>query len=164
MPLQPEEIVRFSRQILLPQVGGRGQERLLAARFGVEGRGAALEAARDYLEAGGCVFSPSGEGGLLGDPSCRKRGRPQIVLGGHRQAGVVLWLDASGCRACFEATRETLGPLEDDASSVSHGALAALIFQRVVWGAQEELGAIAFSVADGLSSFELLGCGEHPSS
>lgn len=164
MSLQPDEIVRFSRQILLPQVGGRGQARLLAARFGVEGRGAALQSAKDYLEAGGCKFSPSGEGGLLGDPACRKMGQPQLILGRHRQACVVLWLHAFGCRACFEATRETLSPLEDDAMSVSHGALAALVFQRLLWGLEGDLGAVAFSLGEGLSAFGLLGCGEHPSS
>jgi len=41
MTLSDAEIERYSRQILLPEVGGRGQERLLAASVVVGGDGAA---------------------------------------------------------------------------------------------------------------------------
>jgi hypothetical protein len=53
MPLTEAEVVRYSRQILLAQVGGEGQARLLASGAQLAGSGAALMTAAAYLEAGG---------------------------------------------------------------------------------------------------------------
>lgn len=47
------QIDRFSRHILLPEIGGTGQLRLLQARVGVLGEGPAAEAAAMYLCAAG---------------------------------------------------------------------------------------------------------------
>ena len=43
MALSDAQIDRFSRQIVLPQIGGRGQERLLASSVAVAGHGALAE-------------------------------------------------------------------------------------------------------------------------
>src|SRR5204863_6524896 len=43
----------YSRQIVLPEIGARGQRRLLDARVGVLGTGAAAEPALIYLGAAG---------------------------------------------------------------------------------------------------------------
>src|SRR5262249_30849270 len=51
--LTDAQIERWSRQILLPDVGGRGQVRLLAARLGVLGDGLAAEVAVDLLRRAG---------------------------------------------------------------------------------------------------------------
>ncbi|MBI3183906.1 MAG: ThiF family adenylyltransferase [Myxococcales bacterium] len=53
MPLSEPQIVRYSRQILLPEVGGAGQERLLARGALATGTGAAQATALAYLAAGG---------------------------------------------------------------------------------------------------------------
>jgi len=51
--LTDTQIERWSRQILLPEVGGRGQVRMLAARLGVLGGGLAAEVAVDLLRRAG---------------------------------------------------------------------------------------------------------------
>ncbi|MBX5480370.1 MAG: hypothetical protein IRZ16_00775 [Myxococcaceae bacterium] len=53
MPLDESQIVRFSRQILLRAVGGRGQEALVSARVRVTGAGEAIATACAYSAAGG---------------------------------------------------------------------------------------------------------------
>jgi len=52
-PMDDESLRRFARQIVLPEVGERGQERLLRAHVHLAGQGPALEVARIYLEAAG---------------------------------------------------------------------------------------------------------------
>jgi adenylyltransferase/sulfurtransferase len=53
MPLSDAQIDRYSRQIILPEVGGRGQERLLAARVALRGVGAMAATAARYLTGAG---------------------------------------------------------------------------------------------------------------
>ncbi len=53
LALSDAQIERYSRQIVLPQVGGRGQERLLAARVAIAGELADLESALAYLVGAG---------------------------------------------------------------------------------------------------------------
>ena len=48
-----EEVVRYSRHIILPEVGGRGQERLRATRVLVSGEGPVAAAVATYLAAAG---------------------------------------------------------------------------------------------------------------
>ncbi len=51
--LSDSQIERYSRQIILPQVGGKGQEKLLRARVLVNGSGPLQTAALFYLAAAG---------------------------------------------------------------------------------------------------------------
>ena len=53
MALRDDQILRYSRHILLPQVGGVGQERLLAASVLVVGAGGLGSAVLQYLAAAG---------------------------------------------------------------------------------------------------------------
>ena len=53
MRLDDEQIERYSRQLILAEVGPRGQERLGAARVAVIGEGAAAERVVAYLAAAG---------------------------------------------------------------------------------------------------------------
>jgi hypothetical protein len=56
--LSDAQIERWSRQILLPDVGGRGQLRLLGARVGVLGDDPATGAAVDLLRRAGVPVAP----------------------------------------------------------------------------------------------------------
>ena len=53
MPLTDAQIDRYSRQIIVPHVGGRGQERLLAARMIIAGDARDIEAPLAYLVGAG---------------------------------------------------------------------------------------------------------------
>jgi hypothetical protein len=53
MALSERQVDRFSRQIILPEVGGNGQERLLASAAAVVGTGALAEYTAEYLAAAG---------------------------------------------------------------------------------------------------------------
>jgi molybdopterin-synthase adenylyltransferase len=53
MPLSDEQIERYSRQLILPEIGPGGQERLAAARVAVVGDGVAAERVVAYLAAAG---------------------------------------------------------------------------------------------------------------
>ncbi|HME90772.1 MAG TPA: ThiF family adenylyltransferase, partial [Myxococcaceae bacterium] len=71
MSLSEEQVQRYSRQILLAEVGGRGQERLLASGVELTGAGPAQTTAAAYLAAAGCpIYGPRravkpGEQGFL---------------------------------------------------------------------------------------------------
>jgi hypothetical protein len=65
MALTDAQIDRYSRQIIVPHIGGRGQERLLASRMLLVGNARDIEAPLAYLAGAGvgaiCVKSPAGE-------------------------------------------------------------------------------------------------------
>ena len=53
MPLSDAQIERYSRQIVLPEIGGRGQQRLLAATVAIAGCGPLAATAARYLVGAG---------------------------------------------------------------------------------------------------------------
>ena len=53
MTLTDAQIDRYSRQIIVPRIGGRGQERLLAARILLAGDARDIEAPLAYLVGAG---------------------------------------------------------------------------------------------------------------
>jgi adenylyltransferase/sulfurtransferase len=81
--LSDEQIERYSRQIILPQVGGKGQERLLRARVLVRANGP-LHTAVHYLAAAGVgtlgVFADSRDTLLTALAGSRKQAASFHVL------------------------------------------------------------------------------------
>jgi hypothetical protein len=141
------EVLRYSRQILLRQVGGEGQARLLATRVHRQGVGQAVATAFDYLVAGGVQGNCSlaeGPGlssgradigpALLSDtPRTAWRGdRPWVLLGSSEGEPRVIGLGAEGCPSCFLELADRLGSASEGPLATLHGALGALVFQRCV--------------------------------
>lgn len=154
MALQEDQIVRFSRQILLREVGGAGQLRLLAATARAAGEGPALATAAAYLTAGGSPVSgpsrplsssergfltewPRQPGAAVVDDGCRNVIRSEqgfgIWLGGAGDSGVIVFAGDDSCRACLDAHLETLGAVPEAVADLV-GAIAALQHQRHALG------------------------------
>ena len=108
--LSDAQIERFGRQVLLPEVGGRGQERLLVARVRVVGTGTAAELAALLVgRAGSSLVADDADVvvDLAGDPAHtaatarRAAGRPLIVGDAGASRVVVATLVGRPCGACL---------------------------------------------------------------
>ncbi|MCC6336933.1 MAG: ThiF family adenylyltransferase [Myxococcales bacterium] len=168
MALREEQIQRYGRQILLREVGGKGQEQLLHFPVRVEGRSAAVDVAVSVLAASGtplvCVAPPA-DGFLAGavleafNPDARA-GEPAraslapagfggellpvaVLVGGQG----VAFAGGTTCRDCLDATARSLEGPSNPAEHVLLGSLAALILQRLALGFTPE--------GQGLSAFRL---------
>lgn len=105
MTLTDAQIDRYSRQIIVPRIGGRGQERILAARMLLVGDARDIEAPRAYLAGAGVgtivTVADQSPGrfdlalAIIGTVASRKVAS-EIV--GHRdvQALIIARLDAPG--------------------------------------------------------------------
>ena len=107
--LTDAQIDRYSRQILLPEIGGRGQERLLAGRVAVIGEGRLAALLQDYLLRAGighvgatlplaadpnasnpdcgleAIVTPPTAGRLAGCGACGRKSRARGVVRGRRR-------------------------------------------------------------------------------
>jgi adenylyltransferase/sulfurtransferase len=85
MPLTEAQIERYSRQIILPEVGGMGQEKLLRGRVRLRGPGAFARWAALYLGAAGVgeiVLDGPWEETIRGmNPDCRVSPAPETAPG-----------------------------------------------------------------------------------
>jgi hypothetical protein len=149
MTLSEAQVQRYSRQILLKEVGGKGQRRLLEAPFEVEGTGPAIDVAVAYLAASGTPLRPSHPASGFVDgvplasfapdaetpgPAVGWLGHPASVSGApvtrHRVVvgvGFVLGVRAGALAPPVPAAAT-------EAEPVSQGAIAALVAQRFVLG------------------------------
>jgi len=96
MPLSDNQVLRYSRQILLADVGGQGQERLLASGIALTGAGPAQAVAAAYLAAAGCSV----------------RGPNRAVMAGEQ--GFLFTCDDLG-RSSIDALRASLAEMNPDA-------------------------------------------------
>ncbi len=112
LPFSEDSIRRYSRQILLREVGGAGQKRLAAATVAVAGEGAAVKVCALYLAA-------AGVGTLLShadltraravNPELRvaAAGPPDLVVeAGHAISPADAWVQ--GAFAAIEALKRIL--------------------------------------------------------
>ena len=90
-PLDPTARSVFLRQILLPEIGVAGQDRLCAARVRLEGDPQAVEVARDYLVRAGVTVADDGT--------------PLRIEGAVGIAGAAV----AGAFAAVEAIKEIVG-------------------------------------------------------
>lgn len=157
--LREDQIQRYGRQILLQELGGRGQQRLLAGAVEVLGVGPGVAEAVAYLAASGSpvrlaagvaldgflgglparVLSPDAEAPAQLAVQLVPRGLVadapcHVVVGGG-----VAWRGAGACPACWARAREAL-PAEGPPVVV--GSLAALAVQRLVLGWAAPLGLV----------------------
>ena len=164
MALREDQIVRYGRQILLRELGGRGQERLLGHGVRVLGGGPALDDAVAWLLAGGTPveLEPGASSGRLPERRGARGAQPrrrsprappsiellpcsrssdsaaQVVVG----AGVA-FRTAEACDACWDA-----GPgaqLASQPEPAGVGSLAALAVQRLVLGWAAPLGLVRWT-------------------
>jgi len=105
MTLTDAQIDRYSRQIIVPRIGGRGQERILAARMILVGDARDIEAPRAYLAGAGVgtIVTDADQSpgrfdlalALIGTEAARKVVN-EIVSNRDVQALIVARLDAPG--------------------------------------------------------------------
>ncbi|MHB1847156.1 MAG: hypothetical protein ACYCWW_20215 [Deltaproteobacteria bacterium] len=123
---------RHSRQILVPEIGARGQARLLSAQVEVRLSGAASVAGRalsGYLEAAGVELAP-GARVRVASPELADRS-DRFVLG----ASAAAWASLEGgpCGLCLaEAVSLAQAPQAELAGAASFAAGAALAAQLLL--------------------------------
>jgi hypothetical protein len=178
--LTEDRIQRYGRQILLRELGGKGQRTLLSRPVRLASGVGALSVAAAYLAGGGtpvqCEAGVVLEGFLAGttvaafNPQAGPAdGAPWLALGNglplpHAPAqvcvaGGVAWAGEGACRDCFALAVEAL-PAADPRDLVTLGSLAALTVQRLVLGWAGGLGLVA--LAEGLPRvLEVPRCDRH---
>jgi hypothetical protein len=129
-------VERYSRQILLPEVGGRGQERLCAARAVVVGGGPAAAYAASLLAAAGAVVAIAD--GAPGTLAIALDGRTAVVARVHPNGAVVVTPAGRPCAHCLpDATWGApvgAAPASDAARDQIVGAVVAGEALRVILG------------------------------
>lgn len=160
--LREDQIQRYARQILLRELGGRGQEKLLATPVRVLGASAELDVAIAYLAAGGSPLAlDTAAGGFLAgappealNPDARPASPPRLTLAAAPLATSplivvtdreVAWRLEGACPHCAWAP---LSSSADGAHSVLLGSLAAVIVQRFALGRLDPLGHLRWDGND----------------
>ena len=110
------QIERYSRQIIMPEVGGRGQERLLASTIVMQGSGHLAITAGLYLAAAGvgCLRVEAAVAAAAADlnPDCRLEAvDPADPWGRRAQLAIAAGLEVLATRAAIEACRLARLPL-----------------------------------------------------
>jgi len=180
--LTEPQIQRYARQLLLRDVGEKGQEALGAVRIELALRGAVAQAAAAYLRAGGTeVLASDASGGPWALTPALLDGAPRSVLQvveaprAPEPAGVVvgsasdtqvLWsIAGDGCRGCLRGLTQSLGPLElATGAAVQLGSLLALLVQRRALGLASALEGLAVSPTGALSTLAAPACTHRPPS
>ena len=135
--LDDAAIERFSRQILLPEVGGRGQERLCATVATVRGAGDVAAFAATLLEAAGVrVVVEAGTPGRI-EASIESAGVIGVTGEGHATVATLVG------RPCVRCGSSAVPPAPEDATvhpadGQTLGALVAAETLRAALGLARE--------------------------
>lgn len=158
MALREDQILRYSRQILLREVGGRGQQKLLDAPVTLDGASDVLDVAAAYLAASGTpLIDRQPHGGFLQNRSLESFAPDAVVVAPPKG-----WLGSISAAASIDSARFRVGvssrglvgvpagmpwPVDPEgqgsSDSVTLGALAALVVQRFVLGLETSIVKIS---------------------
>lgn len=178
--LSEPQIQRYARQVLLRDVGEKGQEALGAVRVELALQGAVAATAAAYLRAGGteahlassapAVWAPTPP--LLDSvPVLRLEvvsapGVPRtagVVLGSRAGAHVLWSTSEEGCRACLRNAIQLLAPPDvREPASVQVGSVVALLVQRSALGLASAIEGLEVSPAGALSALVTPACTHRP--
>lgn len=150
--MREEDIQRYGRQILLKELGGRGQAKLMARHVEVHGSNDTLDDAVSYLRLGGTPIGAA--------PGAVHLARVGASVGGDAVlvgAGVA-WRSTSCCDACWSLTAAALPSTPEAALIV--GSVAALAVQRLILGWAEPIGFIEWN-GERLVPREAISCPQH---
>jgi hypothetical protein len=111
MTLSDVQVERYSRQILLPEVGGRGQARLLAARVAVAGAGEAAAVVATLLGRAGV-----GRLDVIGNGPAADAPLPDVAVAVAADAALAM---ALGRRAQAAGRPIVLGTFDGDRAVVA---------------------------------------------
>jgi len=109
--LREDQIQRYARHVLLPEVGGRGQERLLAGAVAV-----AVGPGRDAEVAALAYLAAAGVGRLV------LRGEPGGALTAAEVKGGILYGAGDAGRVRLDALRARVAAINPDVEVVAGGA------------------------------------------
>jgi hypothetical protein len=158
MALREAQIVRYGRQILLRELGGRGQERLLASPVRVIGSGPAIDDAVAFLVAGGTpveLVGPPVQGFFAQvplEPPTAPAIAELVLRGEEARASLkalvvvgrgVAFRTPEACDSCWKALLSSL----EATPPAPAGALAALTAQRLALGWSEPLSLVRWTCA-----------------
>jgi hypothetical protein len=138
--LTDEQIERWSRQILLPEVGGHGQLRLLAARVAIAGDGPVASWTADLLRRAGVTVEAGVDADLLVDlesdgttlaQRALARGIPLVRGRLGASGGTIDTLVGRPCGLCAPADAQPTGVADDALAAVTQ-ALGSLVASEVL--------------------------------
>lgn len=172
------EVARYSRQILLQAVGGRGQERLLGARVLLKGSGQSLGVAGRYLAGSGMkvddsidradvfprAFAPNVNESpdlIVMEPPWMPTTLAGVLIGtGPNHPGIVYWQKAP-CPTCVTSLCERLVEPPTGALNILLGTLAAWTAQCLWLGRLEGCGGFWIEPPGGMEPIPVFPC-RHP--
>lgn len=156
--LTESQIRRYSRQILLPEVGGRGQRKLLAARVRLRGSGEVAATAGVYLAAAGVGLAVLDEGEAAARMAARMHGiNPEVraQIGGALD-DVDLAVDATGDPPVARAKPQVWAAAAASVGRVSRMVPCRRCLPAAWFGSGAPLGACAEAVLGSLLAVETL--------
>jgi hypothetical protein len=106
MTLTDAQIDRYSRQIIVPRIGGRGQERLLAARMIIAGDARDIEAPLAYLVGAGVGTITLKSCGIIEAIASMRQLNPDAAITDQSKAPIDLALLIIGNEAARKIGKE----------------------------------------------------------
>jgi hypothetical protein len=120
MTLTDAQIDRYSRQIIVPHVGGRGQERLLAARILLVGDARDIEAPLAYLVGAGMGTISVKAAGVIETITTMRELNPDVTVTDQLKAPVDLALLIIGSEAARKAAEEVVNDRDVHMIVIAH--------------------------------------------